>query len=192
MDEAALEERIVEAANQFYLQKEQRFGSDTLRFVEKSVLIQTLDTVWKEHLYALDHLRQGIGLRAYGQRDPLNEYKSEAFVLFNFMLDDLKQRVAGMLARVEIAQEEPPAPMPFALPFMQEMHPPPDSGYGMGGDVGELEPAWSDNAVMVGNQRPVAEAIDPARPSTWGSVGRNAPCPCGSGKKYKVCHGRIA
>jgi len=112
-------------------------------------------------------------------------------VLFNFMLDDLKQRVAGMLARVEIAREEPPAPMPFALPYMQEMHPPPDSGYAMGGDVGELEPAWSDNAVMSSSQRPIAEAVDPARPSTWGSVGRNAPCPCGSGKKYKVCHGRI-
>ena len=72
-----------------------------MHFIEKSVLIQMLDTVWKEHLYALDHLRQGIGLRAYGQRDPLNEYKSEAFVLFNFMLDELKERVTAMLSRVE-------------------------------------------------------------------------------------------
>ena len=84
------------------------------------MLIQVLDTVWKEHLYAFDHLRQGIGLRAYGQRDPLNEYKSEAFVLFNFLLDELKERVTTMLSRVEIAQE-PPQPQPFS-PLMQEVH----------------------------------------------------------------------
>src|SRR6185312_6157 len=83
MDEAALEERVEQACTQLASEKEQRFGAETMRFVEKSLLIQVLDTVWKEHLYALDHLRQGIGLRAYGQRDPLNEYKSEAFALFN-------------------------------------------------------------------------------------------------------------
>jgi preprotein translocase subunit SecA len=192
MDEAALEERIVETATQTYMEKEQRFGADTLRFVEKSVLIQTLDNVWKEHLYALDHLRQGIGLRAYGQRDPLNEYKSEAFVLFNFMLDDLKQRVTGMLSRVEIAHEQPPVPPPFAAPEMLELHPSPGSAFGDDGDDGELAPAWSDSAVMIGTQRPAAVAVDPAVPSTWGTVGRNALCPCGSGKKYKFCHGRVA
>jgi preprotein translocase subunit SecA len=192
MDEAALEERIADAATQIYNEKEQRFGAETLRFVEKSVLIQTLDTVWKEHLYALDHLRQGIGLRAYGQRDPLNEYKSEAFVLFNFMLDELKERVTQSLGRVEIQREEPPPMMPFASPFMQELHPAPGSGFGDGGDVGVLEPAWSDGAVMVGAARPAVQAVDPEKPSTWGAVGRNAACPCGSGKKYKFCHGRLA
>jgi preprotein translocase subunit SecA len=193
VDESALEERITEAAGQVYQAKEQRFGAETLRFVEKSVLIQTLDTVWKEHLYALDHLRQGIGLRAYGQRDPLNEYKSEAFVLFNFMLDDLKERVTSMLARVEIAQEQPQAQMPFESSPMHEMHPAPDSAFGQGGgDVRELEPAWSDGAVMLSGQRPPADAIDPENPATWGTVGRNASCPCGSGKKYKFCHGRLS
>ena len=82
-------------------------GSGPDAFIEKSLLIQTLDAVWKEHLYALDHLRQGIGLRAYGQRDPLNEYKSEAFALFNAMLDELKERVTSLLARVELAPERP-------------------------------------------------------------------------------------
>ena len=83
--------------------KAANLGPDLMRFIEKSLLIQVLDAVWKEHLYALDHLRQGIGLRAYGQRDPLNEYKSEAFALFNAMLDELKERVTAMLARVQIS-----------------------------------------------------------------------------------------
>ena len=190
-DETALEEQVEQAASQAVQEKEQRFGVDTMRFIEKSVLIQVLDTVWKEHLYALDHLRQGIGLRAYGQRDPLNEYKSEAFVLFNFMLDELKERVTGMLARVEIMQEQPPAPPPFLSPQMQEFHPAPGSSFEPGGDVGVLEPALSDNSVILGNSRLASETVDPARPSTWGTVGRNAACPCGSGKKYKYCHGRV-
>jgi preprotein translocase subunit SecA len=192
MDESALEERIEQAAARLTHEKEERFGAETLRFVEKSVLIQVMDTVWKEHLYALDHLRQGIGLRAYGQRDPLNEYKSEAFVLFNFMLDELKERVTSMLSRVEIAREEPPLPQPFATTLMREIHPLAGSDYDPAGDVSELEPAWSDSGVMVGNTRLAAESVDPSKPSTWGAVGRNAACPCGSGKKYKYCHGRIA
>jgi len=190
IDEHALEERIEQAATQLTAEKEQRFGAETMHFIEKSILIQMLDTVWKEHLYALDHLRQGIGLRAYGQRDPLNEYKSEAFVLFNFMLDELKERVTGMLARVEIA-EPPPMPRPFET-ALNEIHTATDGmGFGGGGEVRELEPAWSDSNVLVGNAALIAEAIDPLNPSTWGSVGRNASCPCGSGKKYKYCHGRL-
>jgi preprotein translocase subunit SecA len=188
IDESALEDRIAHAATELTAQKEQRFGRDTMLFIEKSILIQVLDTVWKEHLYALDHLRQGIGLRAYGQRDPLNEYKSEAFVLFNFMLDELKERVTGMLARVEIAEEPPPLPRPFETAFHEIHAAAPGLGFDQAGDVGELEPAWSEGAVMVGNSR---VAVDPRNPSTWGSVGRNAACPCGSGKKYKYCHGRV-
>ena len=191
IDESALEERIEQAATRLAAEKEQRFGPDTMHFIEKSVLIQILDTVWKEHLYALDHLRQGIGLRAYGQRDPLNEYKSEAFVLFNFMLDELKERVTGMLARVEIAEQQPPLPRPFESALHEIHAAAPGLGFDAGGDVGELEPAWSDGAVMVGNSRLAGEAVDPRNPATWGSVGRNATCPCGSGKKYKYCHGRL-
>ncbi len=191
IDGAALGEQIEHAANDAYREKEQRFGADTMRFVEKSLLIQTLDTVWKEHLYALDHLRQGIGLRAYGQRDPLNEYKSEAFILFNFMLDELKERVTAMLARVELAQDESPAPLPFSPMDMREVRPSGGSGFDVDGDVDELEPSWSETGVMVGDSRLSAEAVDPLKPSTWGTVGRNASCPCGSGKKYKYCHGRL-
>jgi preprotein translocase subunit SecA len=192
MDETALEERIEQAGARRAAEKEEHFGAETMRFVEKSILIQTLDVVWKEHLYALDHLRQGIGLRAYGQRDPLNEYKSEAFVLFNSLLDDLRDRVTSLLSRVEIAREEPPPPVQYVPGPMRELHPDPNAGYEALGDVAVLEPSWSDAAVMVGNGRMASDAVDPANPSTWGTVGRNAACPCGSGKKYKYCHGRVA
>jgi preprotein translocase subunit SecA len=190
IDEAALEERIEQAAAQLAAEKEQRFGADTMHFIEKSVLIQMLDSVWKEHLYALDHLRQGIGLRAYGQRDPLNEYKSEAFVLFNFMLDELKERVTGTLSRV-IVEEQQPEPRPFETVF-QELHPAVAGlGFDAGGEIRELEPVVSDGGMMVGTSGLAAAVVDPRNPSTWGTVGRNASCPCGSGKKYKYCHGRL-
>ena len=124
MDETGLRERIEHAANEMMAGKLETMGEDLMRFIEKSLLIQTMDAVWKEHLYALDHLRQGIGLRAYGQRDPLNEYKSEAFVLFNAMLDELKERVTSLLSRVEIAPDRPAGPMfdPMPQTFL-ESHP---------------------------------------------------------------------
>ncbi len=191
VDETSLEERIEQTATQLTAEKEARFGADTMHFIEKSVLIQMLDTVWKEHLYALDHLRQGIGLRAYGQRDPLNEYKSEAFVLFNFMLDELKERVTGTLSRVIVEEQPPPLVRPFESAF-QELHPAVAGlGYDQGGEIHELEPALFDGEAMIGTAGLAAVAVDPRNPSTWGSVGRNASCPCGSGKKYKYCHGRL-
>ena len=182
MDEVGLRERIKAAANEMVAGKEEMFGAPTMRMIEKSFLIQVLDAIWKEHLYALDHLRQGIGLRAYGQRDPLNEYKSEAFLLFNGMLDELKERVTSTLSRVELAREpEPPPP-----PVFQELHPAPPGAFD-GADSGYESDTMTMTAVPMGNQ-----VVDPANPSTWGSVGRNAACPCGSGKKYKHCHGVLA
>jgi preprotein translocase subunit SecA len=178
--------------------KAANMGPDLMRFIEKSLLLQTLDAVWKEHLYALDHLRQGIGLRAYGQRDPLNEYKSEAFALFNAMLDDLKERVTTMLSRVELAPDQPPAPVLPPMPFsgMVESHPEPVA-YAAG--ERELVPAGtamevsggSAAGVAVAAQTARADQVDPNDPATWRNAGRNAPCPCGSGKKYKHCHGRL-
>ena len=121
--------------------KAANLGPELMRFIEKSLLIQVMDAVWKEHLYALDHLRQGIGLRAYGQRDPLNEYKSEAFALFNAMLDELKERVTMMLARVELAPEpvQPPPPT-----IMQELHPQPAPAFG-GDPEAAMEGAGCDD-----------------------------------------------
>ena len=176
IDEGGILERVQKAADQMMAAKAANLGPELMRYIEKNLLLQILDQVWKEHLLALDHLRQGIGLRAYGQRDPLNEYKSEAFALFNGLLDELKERVTTMLARVEIAAEPQPAPQTI------ESHPDPDgmvetsgiSGYGM-----------ADSAVLT---RPAG--VDANDPSTWAATPRNASCPCGSGKKFKHCHGR--
>jgi preprotein translocase subunit SecA len=187
IDESHLRERVEQAADALMAAKAANMGPELMRFIEKSLLIQTLDAVWKEHLYALDHLRQGIGLRAYGQRDPLNEYKSEAFALFNAMLDELKERVTGMLARVELAPEpirEPP-PVP-----MMELHPQPVPAF-----AGEPEMAMEGAGTAAGPVPPQparSDAVDRNDPSTWRNTSRNAPCPCGSGRKYKHCHGRLA
>ncbi|MBV8576893.1 MAG: preprotein translocase subunit SecA, partial [Acetobacteraceae bacterium] len=126
IDETQIRERIEQAADSMMAAKAANLGPDLMRLIEKSLLLQTLDAVWKEHLYALDHLRQGIGLRAYGQRDPLNEYKSEAFAMFNAMLDELKERVTALLARVEFSPERPPQPeFEPRRQAMFELHPEP-------------------------------------------------------------------
>jgi len=185
IDEVAIRDRVMAEGDRIMAVKAANFGPDLLRFIEKSVLIQTLDAVWKEHLHALDHLRQGIGLRAYGQRDPLNEYKSEAFALFNAMLDELKERVTGLLARVELGEDPPPAPaFDPASGHYEENHPAPD---GMFGDTSAVEMA----PISYAGERPSAQAVDINDISTWRNVGRNSACPCGSGRKYKHCHGKL-
>ena len=178
IDETGIRERVEAAADAHLAAKAANLGPELMRFVEKSILLQMLDAVWKEHLLALDHLRQGIGLRAYGQRDPLNEYKAEAFALFNSMLDELKDRVTTMLARVELGPEAPPEPafQPAMTQSLSYSDPAQGAPYA-GGDVLEAE-------------RP--RVVDVADPSTWRATPRNAPCPCGSGKKYKHCHGKVA
>jgi preprotein translocase subunit SecA len=190
IDETHLRERIEKAANEIMAAKAANMGPDLMRLIEKSLLIQTLDAVWKEHLYALDHLRQGIGLRAYGQRDPLNEYKSEAFALFNAMLDELKERVTSLLARVELAPERPVENMFAPPPSLRviESHPEPVSE--MATDVATLDDRSSGGLVATLPAR--TPAVDLNNQATWASTPRNAQCPCGSGKKYKHCHGRLA
>ena len=188
IDETHLRERIQRAVDEMMAANAANLGPDLMRFIEKSLLIQTLDAVWKEHLYALDHLRQGIGLRAYGQRDPLNEYKSEAFALFNTLLDELKERITTLLARVEIAPDGQLAQQQPVVRQMVESHAEPVSALsvGSGADGGA---ARASVGVQVINRTP---AIDPSDQSTWAATPRNAACPCGSGKKYKHCHGRLA
>jgi preprotein translocase subunit SecA len=190
IDETGIRERLTEAAEAANVARAERVGPDLTNFVEKSVLLQTLDQVWKEHLLALDHLRQGIGLRAYGQRDPLNEYKREAFALFHGMLDDLKERVTHLLAHVTIGggPDQAGVPVPPPPPAMFENHPEPRQLVGADAGPGQAAPAPARPAV-VQPYRP--EEIDPARPETWGTTPRNAACPCGSGKKYKYCHGKV-
>ncbi|MBN9508927.1 MAG: preprotein translocase subunit SecA [Alphaproteobacteria bacterium] len=191
IDETQIRERLEQATEQFFAAKTAMMGEDLTRFVEKSLLLQILDQVWKEHLLALDHLRQGIGLRAYGQRDPLNEYKSEAFALFNAMLDELKERVTMMLARVELNPEQPPPPPPPPVP-MVENHPLP--ALAMAGAEPAFEmvggPIGGPIGAGVGTAARRSDGVDPNDPATWARSPRNAPCPCGSGKKFKHCHGR--
>ena len=200
IDETEIHQRIERAADSMLAAKAANLGPDLMRFIEKSLLIQTMDAVWKEHLYALDHLRQGIGLRAYGQRDPLNEYKSEAFALFNAMLDDLKERVTAMLGRVQLTGEAMPEPV-FA-PRSQEMielHPEPVPAYAGASEMlpasaGDMTVDYAEQttAMPIVAQPSRLEAVDPHDPATWRNTPRNAPCPCGSGRKYKQCHGRLA
>ncbi|MCX7376847.1 MAG: preprotein translocase subunit SecA [Alphaproteobacteria bacterium] len=180
IDETQIRERIDAAVREMMAAKAANFGPETMRYIEKSLLLQLLDRVWKEHLLALDHLRQGIGLRAYGQRDPLNEYKAEAFALFNAMLDELKEQVTSFLSRVEVNAEPPP---PVFQPY-EETHPAPQTSEGGYESGVEAMPT----RVTAGPLR--ATEVDPNDPSTWASTPRNASCPCGSGKKFKHCHGR--
>ncbi len=181
IDEVHLRERIEEAANAAAAAKAAEFGEALHAYIEKSVLLQTLDHVWKEHLLGLDYLRQGIGLRGYGQRDPLNEYKREAFAMFAAMLDDLKERVTLALAHVQLRQPEEPSPSP-----MVESHPLPGA---MQGGLAFAEPIAHNNlaALPIPRENPTS----PAEFESWNGTPRNAPCPCGSGKKYKHCHGKV-
>ena len=194
-----IEERILKEVDEKAQRKEQELGSENFRQIEKMVLLQTLDHLWREHLVTLEHLRQVIGFRAYGQRDPLNEYKTEAFVLFESMLGRLREAVTGQLMHVELAP-------PDAQPELQEMELPEMEAHHMDPFSGLDELALADAAIEAerqGIQAPPAEKraplqtrkavgdeLDPNNPATWGKVARNAPCPCGSGKKYKHCHGK--
>ncbi len=179
-----IKHRITEAANHKMAAKTADCGASVMRMVEKSLLLQILDQAWKEHLLQLDHLRQGIGLRAYGQRDPLNEYKREAFNLFEQMLHDLRERVTSTLAHVELRMGPADQDMEEALTPRRprEMH------------EGRTDPAFASDSTATGGGISVRRmsAVASDDPDTWSGTSRNAPCPCGSGKKYKHCHGRLA
>lgn len=172
-------------------EKAANYGPEIMRYAEKSVLLQLLDQVWKDHLLALDHLRQGIGLRAYAQKDPLNEYKQEAFTMFEGMLGQLRTSVTAALTHLQI-DTGVPAPGPAAeLGEVFEQHPDAD-GLAMTdpGDMPEME-ATDVRMEPRQSRAAAAAAQNPDDPSTWGRVARNAICPCGSGKKFKHCHGKV-
>ncbi len=180
-------ERLTRAADEQAAQRAVRFTPEIMRQVEKAVLLQTLDHLWREHLVMLDHLRQVIGFRGYAQRDPLNEYKTESFELFQAMLSRLREVVTSQLMRVEIVQRPPPLAPEEDFVTLEESHADP-----LTGENEMAAAAGPTQAQPLRNGRVAAAQIDPADPSTWGKVQRNAPCPCGSGKKYKHCHGRFA
>ncbi|MGG6894213.1 MULTISPECIES: preprotein translocase subunit SecA [Rhizobium] len=166
--------RLTEAADKAANEKAERFGPEIMTYVERSIVLQTLDNLWREHIVNLDHLRSVIGFRGYAQRDPLQEYKAEAFELFQSLLNNLRQAVTGQLSRVELVQQ--PA----------EPETPPMQGRHIDASTGEDEFAPFN---LASESFVPPESRDPRNPATWGRIGRNEACPCGSGKKYKHCHG---
>jgi preprotein translocase subunit SecA len=193
--------RVERRADEHMAAKAAQWGPDVIRYIEKSILLQTLDHLWREHLVMLDHLRQVIGLRGYGQRDPLNEYKAEAFNLFEAMSQELREGVTAQLMRIEVV----PAPQEQqALPTMEAHKIDPATGEDemalamAGGEalarIGIGRAASGNGGTAVAAAAPPAQAQErnPKDPSSWGKVGRNEVCPCGSGKKFKHCHGRYA
>ena len=179
LHEETLREKIAATLSDAYAEKESQIGSEQMRYLEKASMLQTLDTHWKEHLAAMDYLRQGIHLRGYAQKNPKQEYKREAFAMFESMLDAIKHEVVSILSRLQVK-----APPPVELGGDQEM-----SGFqfqheafeGFGDGAPESADAAEDVAVL--EKKPF---VRPDR-----KIGRNEPCPCGSGKKYKQCHGKL-
>jgi preprotein translocase subunit SecA len=184
LNEENLSQRVSEVASQQYQNKVDLVGEDIMRQYERAVMLQTLDSHWREHLAALDHLRQGIHLRGYAQKNPKQEYKREAYDLFQAMMEEIKSEVIQILMMVQIRDEkqmEAASEMPQSPVNMQYQH----ASYEGLGEEGEGEEASSNNSNS--NE----EAHQPFV-RQGGKVGRNDPCPCGSGKKYKQCHGKLS
>ncbi len=183
-----------EEASKHYAQRVVDIGPDIARRIEKAFLLHVLDTNWREHLQQLDHLRSVVWMRGHAQRDPINEFKTEAFALFEGLLDSLRRDVTRMLMRVQVRGPEQAPPTPARRPIpMTEVHQDPVTG--------ENEMEFAEAAIgRIGrpsagigtmSARVRASQVDPNNPATWGAVARNSPCPCGSGKKFKHCHGTI-
>ena len=169
IDATGFEDRLIDATDRFMARRAADIGPDIMRQVERSLLLQAIDRYWKEHLSQLDHLRQVIQLRAYGQRDPLNEYKTEAFSMFESMLDETRDNVVTLLSHIEIQPAEP----------VPELEDPDLSAFN----------TTHINAITGENE--AESSLDPNDPKSWANISRNAPCPCGSGNKYKHCHGKV-
>jgi preprotein translocase subunit SecA len=183
LHEANLRQLIIDRVEQSYREKEQKISPEVMHHFEKSVMLQVLDNSWKEHLAAMDHLRQGIHFRGYAQKDPKQEYKREAFEMFTSLLDHIKYEVIGILAKVQVSQEEDVQALDEQRQIPRDVH------Y----EHAEAEPVIdddgrSDTAAVAGEQVPAEQPyVRDGR-----KIGRNDVCPCGSGKKYKQCHGKLS
>ena len=198
-----IRDRVADHANKAMAAKIANYGAEIWRLAEKSLLLQLVDQSWKDHLLSLDHLRQGIGLRAYGQRDPLNEYKREAFEMFETMLGGLREQTTQLLTHLQLRVQEPDA-LNFQPPEQETVETRQDPAFGDAQPpAGALEdlppPSLADSGAEPSADEDGAKGrtvrhatFDENDPATWGAVGRNAPCPCASGKKYKHCHGKLA
>jgi preprotein translocase subunit SecA len=182
-----VKDRITAAADRKMAEKSANYGPDLMRMAEKSLLLQLLDQTWKDHLLSLDHLRQGINLRAYAQRDPLNEYKREAFELFEAMLANLRQHITSVLSHVELRVQQPA----FAMAGGEPEEAMAEEALATGTTGRPLPPPRTQRRTGPGNgaDRGSPRPAGPRPP--WAGTPRNASCPCGSGKKFKHCHGRV-
>ncbi|MBT5001702.1 MAG: preprotein translocase subunit SecA [Tateyamaria sp.] len=176
VDDEQISDRLVEASDKLMADKTASFGSENMRNIEKQLILQAIDSKWREHLLTLEHLRSVVGFRSYAQRDPLNEYKNEAFQLFETMLDSLRNEVTEKLALIRPLTDEERKAMIAEMAAQETSLPP--------------EPA-ADAEPIAPNVKASAPKFNENDPSTWGKPGRNDPCPCGSGKKFKHCHGRL-
>jgi preprotein translocase subunit SecA len=174
VDDESIRERLMEASDKMLAEKREVFGQDTMQQIEKQLLLEAIDTKWREHLITLEHLRSVVGFRGYAQRDPLNEYKNEAFQLFGGMLDSLRANVTQKLSQIRPLSEEERQKILAQQAIL--------SGLMQGQDL-------QDDVLP--KENPETGFVESDR-STWGNPGRNDPCPCGSGKKFKHCHGRFA
>lgn len=182
VDQQGVLERIVEASDRMMAEKAEAFGTETMATIEKQVLLQAIDGKWREHLVRLEHLRSVVSFRGYAQRDPLNEYKTEAFQLFESLLNSLRETVTQQLARIRpVTREEQEAMMRQMLAAQQAP----------AARVSATQPIPASAAQPAETRSPVLAGFNESDPSTWGNPGRNDPCPCGSGEKFKHCHGRL-
>ncbi|MBR2657368.1 MAG: SEC-C domain-containing protein, partial [Loktanella sp.] len=175
VDDDVLRERLEEAADKYMMEKADAFGTETMRNVEKQILLKTIDEKWREHLLTLEHLRSVVGMRGYAQRDPLNEYKTEGFQLFERLLDSLRTDVTKKLSQIRPMSKEEQERMIAQFRAQQAA---------AAGAIAAPAAAAAEGAARDG--------FDETDPATWGNPGRNDLCPCGSGAKFKHCHGRLA
>jgi preprotein translocase subunit SecA len=184
VDQEVVRERLETKADEYMASKAAQFGPEQMRNIEKQILLQTIDQKWREHLLTLEHLRSVVGFRGYAQRDPLNEYKTESFQLFERMLDGLRTDVSSKLARIQPLTPEQQAEIIRQLQAQQAAQ------------EKQLETAdisaGGAAAAPADAPAPLVDGFDESDPATWGNPGRNDACPCGSGKKFKHCHGRLA
>ena len=182
VDDEQIRERLETKADEMMATKAISFGPEAMRMIEKQILLQTIDTKWREHLLTLEHLRSVVGFRGYAQRDPLNEYKNESFQLFEGMLDSLREDVTTTLSRIRPISEEEQRELAQQMEDRQQAIQQLEAGAATSPAADEEPVANPENAL---------EGFDENDPSTWGNPGRNDKCPCGSGKKFKHCHGRL-
>ena len=188
IDADKMQEKILDEVENRIAEKNANVPENIVRMVEKNVLMQVLDQLWKEHIASLDLMRHTIVLRAYGQKDPLNEYKKEAFNMFSVMLDNLREKVTFLICRTVIQTDALDALMiqENRAQNMQEIHETPESLVGRPSAPNNYESDEKNEPFQYSRAE-----FDPKDPRTWGKVARNDLCPCGSGKKYKHCHGKI-